>query len=194
MEERSVGVEIVDIVPPMLKNNVVITTVDALFKWAHGNSIWPLSSGLACCAIEMMSAAGGRFDIARFGYEVFRPCPRQADLLIVAGTLTWKMTPPLIRLYEEMAEPKYVIAMGNCTIAGGPFADSYSVVPGIDEILPVDVFIPGCPPRPEALINGMLKLKEKIMHPNHVDKVREELLQKKLAKMDSIKQMGGTGN
>ena len=116
--------EIKDLVPPILKDNVVVTTVDALFKWAHGNSIWPLSSGLACCAIEMMSTAAARFDLSRFGYEVFRPCPRQADLLIVAGTLTWKMTPPLIRLYEQMPEPKYVIAMGSCAIAGGPFADS----------------------------------------------------------------------
>ena len=121
MEERSIGVEIVDIVPPMLKNNVIVTTVDALFKWAHGNSIWPLSSGLACCAIEMMSAAGGRFDIARFGYEVFRPCPRQADLLIVAGTLTWKMTPPLIRLYEEMAEPKICHCYGELHYCRRPF-------------------------------------------------------------------------
>lgn len=165
--------EIVDIVPPILKDNVVVMKVDALFKWAHGNSIWPLSSGLACCAIEMMSTAAARFDLSRFGYEVFRPCPRQADLLIVAGTLTWKMTPPLIRLYEEMPEPKYVIAMGSCAIGGGPFADSYAVVPGIEEVLPVDVYIPGCPPRPEALIDGMLKLKEKIMHPERVDEAQE---------------------
>lgn len=157
--------EIVDVVPEALRDNVIVTTVDNLFKWARGNSIWPLSSGLACCSIEMMSAAAARFDLARFGYEVFRSCPRQSDLLIVAGTLTWKMTPPLIRLYEEMPEPKYVIAMGNCNIGGGPFADSYSVVKGLGEILPVDVYIPGCPPRPEALIDGMLKLREKIQHP-----------------------------
>ena len=103
--------EIVDIVPPELKNNVIVTSVDALFKWGKSNSIWPLSSGLACCSIEMMCAAASRFDLARFGYEVFRSCPRQSDLLIVAGTLTWKMTPPLIRLYEEMPEPKYVISI-----------------------------------------------------------------------------------
>lgn len=165
MEERGIVVEVVDLVPPALKNNVIVTSVDALFKWGRSNSIWPLSSGLACCAIEMMSTAAARFDLARFGYEVFRACPRQSDLLIVAGTLTWKMAPPLIRLYEEMPEPKYVIAMGSCAIAGGPFADSYSVVPGIDEVLPVDVYIPGCPPRPEALIDGMLKLQELIRHP-----------------------------
>lgn len=114
----------------------------------------------------MMCAAAARFDLARFGYEVFRSCPRQSDLLIVAGTLSWKMTPPLVRLYEEMPEPKYVIAMGNCNIGGGPFADSYSVVKGLDQVLPVDVFIPGCPPRPEALIDGMLKLRAKIQNPN----------------------------
>lgn len=157
--------EVVDLVPPSLQNNVLVTTVDGLFKWARGNSLWPLSSGLACCAIEMMSAAAGRFDLARFGYEVFRPSPRQADLLIVAGTLTWKMAGPLKRLYEQMPEPKYVIAMGSCSINGGPFADSYSVVPGVDKILPVDVYVPGCAPRPEALIKGMLELKRKIRHP-----------------------------
>ena len=113
----------------------------------------------------MMCAAASRFDLARFGYEVFRSCPRQSDLLIVAGTLTWKMTPPLIRLYEEMPNPKYVIAMGNCNIEGGPFADSYSVVTGLDQIMPVDVYLPGCPPRPEALIDAMLKLKKRIQHP-----------------------------
>ena len=122
-----------------------------------------VSTGLP--SIEMMCAAAARFDLSRFGYEVFRSCPRQSDLLIVAGTLTWKMTPPLIRLYEEMPNPKYVIAMGNCNIGGGPFADSYSVVTGLDQIMPVDVYLPGCPPRPEALIDAMLKLKKRIQHP-----------------------------
>jgi NADH-quinone oxidoreductase subunit B len=157
--------EIKDRVPDGLKDNVLVTSVDAVLRWARGSSIWPLSSGLACCSIEMMCSAAARFDLARFGYEVFRAGPRQSDLLIVAGTLTWKMTPPIIRLYEEMPEPKYVIAMGNCNIGGGPFADSYATVNSLDTILPVDIYLPGCPPRPEALIDAMIKLKKKIQHP-----------------------------
>ena len=146
----------------LLHKNILVTSMDMVLKWARSNSLWPLSSGLACCAIEMMSAAAARFDLSRFGYEVFRASPRQADLLIVAGTLTWAMARPLKRLYEQMPEPKYVIAMGSCANSGGPFVDSYSVVPGVDQILPVDIYIPGCPPRPEALIHGMLELKRKI--------------------------------
>lgn len=150
----------------LLERNIIVTSIEQVLNWARSNSLWPLTSGLACCAIEMMSAAAARFDLARFGYEVFRPSPRQADLLIVAGTLTWKMAGPLKRLYEQMPEPKYVIAMGNCANAGGPFVDSsYTVVPGVDKIIPVDVYIPGCPPRPEALIQGLLELKKKIRHP-----------------------------
>lgn len=149
----------------LLKKNIILTSFDTVLNWARSNSLWPLSSGLACCAIEMMSAAAARFDLSRFGYEVFRASPRQADLLIVAGTLTWSMAGPLKRLYEQMPEPKYVIAMGSCANSGGPFVDSYSVVPGVDKILPVDVYIPGCPPRPEALIHGMLELKRKIKNP-----------------------------
>lgn len=149
----------------LLQKNIILTSFDAVLNWARSNSLWPLSSGLACCAIEMMSAAAARFDLSRFGYEVFRASPRQADLLIVAGTLTWAMAGPLKRLYEQMPEPKYVIAMGSCANSGGPFVDSYSVVPGVDKILPVDVYIPGCPPRPEALIHGMLELKRKIKNP-----------------------------
>ena len=143
--------------------NVIVTTVEQVLAWAQGHSFWPLTSGLACCALEMMATGAGRFDLARFGYEVFRPSPRHADLLIVAGTLTWKMAPPLVRLYDQMPESKWVIAMGSCAIGGGPFVDSYSVVPGVDKLLPVDVYIPGCPPRPEALMHGMLTLKEKVM-------------------------------
>ena len=152
----------------LIKNNIILTTVSDVLGWARSNSIWPLTSGLACCAIEMMCAAAGRFDLARFGYEVFRPSPRQADLLITAGTVTWKMAPVLKRLYEQMPEPKYVIAMGSCACTGGPFTDSYSVVPGVDLVIPVDVYVPGCPPRPEALIHGMMQLKEKIRHPEIV--------------------------
>ena len=146
----------------LLHKNILVTSMDMVLKWARSNSLWPLSSGLACCAIEMISAAAARFDLSRFGYEVFRASPRQADLLIVAGTLTWAMAGPLKRLYEQMPEPKYVISMGSCANSGGPFVDSYSVVPGVDQILPVDIYIPGCPPRPEALIHGMLELKRKI--------------------------------
>ena len=131
--------EVVDVVPAALRENVIVTSVDAIFKWARSRSIWPLASGLACCGIEMMATAAARFDLARFGYEVFRACPRQADLLIVAGTLSWKMAPALIRLYEEMPEPKYVIAMGNCNLNGGPFTDTYSTVKCLDEVLPVDI-------------------------------------------------------
>ncbi|WP_413788487.1 NADH-quinone oxidoreductase subunit B [Acetonema longum] len=152
-------------VPEALRHNILLTTVDSVLAWARGNSLWPLTSGLACCSIEMMCAAASRFDLARFGYEVFRPSPRQADLLLCTGTLTWKMAPVLVRLYEQMPEPKYVIAMGSCAISGGPFVDSYSVVPGIDKVLPVDVYIPGCPSRPEALIAAMVNLKAKIKDP-----------------------------
>lgn len=149
----------------LLKNNIIVTSFDAMVRWARSNSMWPLSSGLACCAIEMMAAGASRFDLARFGYEVFRPSPRQADIIIVAGTLTWKMAPAIKRLYEQMPEPKWVIAMGGCACTGGPFRDSYSVVQGVDKILPVDVYIPGCPPRPDALIDGLLQLKAKIQNP-----------------------------
>ncbi len=169
MEERGLGMEVNHLQKQednaLLQKNIILTSVDTVLKWARSNSLWPLSSGLACCAIEMMSAAAARFDLSRFGYEVFRASPRQADLLIVAGTLTWTMAGPLKRLYAQMPEPKYVIAMGSCANSGGPFADSYSVVPGVDQILPVDVYIPGCPPRPEALIHGMLELKRKINNP-----------------------------
>lgn len=158
----------------LLQKNIFLTTLETVLKWARGNSLWPLSSGLACCSMEMMAAAAARFDLARFGYEVFRPSPRQADVLIVAGTLTWKMAEPLKRLYDQMPEPKYVIAMGSCANAGGPFADSYSVVSGVDNILPVDVYIPGCPPRPEALIQGMVELKRKIQHPETARRDQDE--------------------
>jgi NADH-quinone oxidoreductase subunit B len=148
-----------------INNHVVFTTLEKGIDFCRSNSLWPVSFGLACCAIEMMASGGAKYDISRFGYEVFRPSPRHADVMIVAGTVTEKMAPLLRRLYDQMPSPKYVIAMGSCAISGGPFADSYSVVKGVDKIVPVDVIVPGCPPRPEALIDGFLSLKAKLNKP-----------------------------
>jgi NADH-quinone oxidoreductase subunit B len=142
--------------------NVLVTSVDAVLNWGRRSSVWPVNFGLACCAFEMIATAVSRFDIARFGMELFRASPRQADLMIVAGTLTWKMAPQLKRIYEQMPEPKWVLAMGVCAISGGTFAHSYSVVPGVNRIVPVDVYVPGCPPRPEALLYGIGMLHQKI--------------------------------
>ena len=144
--------------------NFILTTIDSVLNWGRANSIWPLTFATSCCGIEMMCASASKFDIARFGSEVFRPSPRQADLLICAGTVTHKMAPLLLRLYQQMPEPKYVIAMGACTCGGGMFAskDCYSVVKGIDKFLPVDIYLPMCPPRPDALFDAVLKLQKKI--------------------------------
>jgi len=146
----------------LARQGVVASTVEEIYNWGRKNSVWPLQFGLACCAIEMIAASMARFDIARFGAEVFRPSPRQADLMIIAGTVTKKMAPAVIRLYNQMPEPKYVIAMGACAISGGPFKEGYNVLKGVDRFLPVDVFIPGCPPRPEALLDALIALQKKI--------------------------------
>ncbi len=146
----------------LTKQGIFTTSLQELYNWGRSNSVWPLNFGLACCAIEMIAASMARFDISRFGSEVFRPSPRQADLMIVAGTVTKKMAPLVVRLYNQMPAPKHVIAMGACAISGGPFKQGYNVLKGIDRYLPVDVHIPGCPPRPEALLHALLTLQRKM--------------------------------
>jgi len=145
-----------------LRRGILLTTVDAMLNWARRSSLWPVTFAPACCAFELIATAASRFDISRFGMEIFRASPRQADLMITAGTLTWKMAPQVRRIYDQMAEPKWVIAMGACAISGGIFTGSYAVVPGYNRIIPVDVYIPGCPPRPEALLYGIRMLHNKI--------------------------------
>src|SRR5688572_29287841 len=144
------------------KQGIFTVKLQDIYNWGRKNSIWPLQFGLACCAIEMIAASMARYDLARFGAEVYRPSPRQADLMIVAGTVTKKMAPQVVRLFNQMANPKYVIAMGACAISGGPFKQGYNVLKGIDRYIPVDVHIPGCPPRPEALLHAFMTLQQKI--------------------------------
>jgi NADH-quinone oxidoreductase subunit B len=144
------------------RQGIFTTSLEELYNWGRRSSVWPLTFGLACCAIEMIATTMARYDLARFGAEVFRPSPRQADLMIVAGTVTKKMAPQVVRLYNQMPEPKYVIAMGACAISGGPFKQGYNVLKGIDRYIPVDVHIPGCPPRPEALMHAFITLQKKI--------------------------------
>ncbi len=153
-----------------LPANVLLTTVDRVINWSRYRALWPVAFGLACCAIEMMCTAASRFDIARFGMEIFRASPRQADLMIIAGTLSWKMAPWLRRVYDQMPEPKWVLAMGACGTSGGIFKGSYSVVPGFNLVVPVDVYVPGCPPRPEALLDACIKIHEKIQKDRTVRK------------------------
>ena len=145
-----------------LERNIILTTVDGLLNWARRSSLWTVLCFPACCAFEFIATAASRFDISRFGMEILRASPRQADLMITAGTLTWKMAPQVRRIYDQMAEPKWVIAMGACGISGGIFSGSYNVVPGYNRIIPVDVYVPGCPPRPEALLYGIRMLQKKI--------------------------------
>jgi NADH-quinone oxidoreductase subunit B len=147
-----------------LEQNILITSVDQVLNWARRSSLWPAMFGLACCAMEMIAAAMPRYDLARFGAEIFRASPRQADLLIVPGTVTWKMAPAVRRVWLQMPEPKWAIAMGGCAIMGGPFAYAYSVTPGVNTLVPVDVYVPGCPPRPESLLTGLMLLQDKIKH------------------------------
>ncbi len=143
------------------EKNFLISTVDYVFNWARKSAVWPMTFGLACCAIEMIASSTSRFDIARFGSEVFRPSPRQADLMIVSGTVTLKMAPVVKRIYDQMPDPKWVISMGACSSVGGPF-NTYAVLQGVDKIVPVDVYVTGCPPRPENLFYALLKLQDKI--------------------------------
>ena len=144
------------------KQGVFVTTIEELYNWGRKSSVWPMQFGLACCAIEMIATTMARYDLARFGAEIFRPSPRQADLMIISGTVTKKMAPQVVRLYNQMPDPKYVISMGACAISGGPFKQGYNVLKGIDRYIPVDVYIPGCPPRPAALLHAFMELQRKI--------------------------------
>jgi NADH-quinone oxidoreductase subunit B len=149
-------------IPPEIQQQVAVTPLDRLYNWSRASSLWPMMFGLACCAIEMIATAASRYDFSRFGMEVMRPSPRQADVMIVSGTVTKKMVPVIVRIFNQMPEPRYVIAMGACASGGGPFKEGYSVVSGIDKFIPVDVYIPGCPPTPQALLHGLITLQKKI--------------------------------
>jgi NADH-quinone oxidoreductase subunit B len=160
--KQSLNLETPVEVPADLRSQVQITTLDKIYNWGRRSSLWPMMFGLACCAIEMICTAASRYDFARFGMEVMRPSPRQADVMIVSGTVTKKMMPTIVRLYNQMPEPKYVVAMGACASGGGPFKEGYNVISGVDNYIPVDVYIPGCPPTPQALLNGLITLQKKV--------------------------------
>jgi len=149
--------------PPDLQRGVFLTTLDNIYNWSRTKSMWPMAFGLACCAIEFMAMMASRFDLSRFGMEIIRASPRQADLMFVSGTVTKKMVPNIVRLYNQMAEPKYVLAVGACATSGGPFKEGYNVVSGIDKYIPVDVYIPGCPPTPEAILYGVMRIHDAVM-------------------------------
>jgi NADH-quinone oxidoreductase subunit B len=152
--------------------SIILTQLDALVNWARSNSVWPLTFGTRCCAIEFMAVGASRHDMARFGYEVARATPRQADMIIISGSINYKMAPVLKRLYDQIADPKYVIAMGACAVSGGPFYyNSYSIVKGADHVIPVDIYVPGCPPRPEALLYAFLQLQKKIRREKNFKKM-----------------------
>jgi NADH-quinone oxidoreductase subunit B len=160
-------------ITPEMRANVAVTTIDRIYNLGRKYSVWPMMFGLACCAIEMICTAASRYDLARFGMEVLRPSPRQSDLMIVSGTVTKKMIPAIVRLFNQMPEPKYVLAMGACASGGGPFKEGYNVVSGVDKYIPVDVYVPGCPPTPQALLHGLMKLQEKIDGESYFKRYRE---------------------